>query len=560
MADFAIRNALIVDGTGKPGFYGSVAVKGDKIVEVGTITSPGSACIDAEGLVLVPGIIDSHTHFDAQITWDPMVSPSVAHGVTTVLIGNCGFTIAPCKPEHRDITMRNLVRVEGMSLKAMELGIDWAFESFPDYLNLLESKGVGPNVGAFVGHSSVRTYVMGEEAAHRSATDVEVSSMKEIVAKALRAGAVGFATSTSPSHNGADGHPMPSRLADKNELRQLAGVLGEQHKGVFMLTKGGSTPIQFLESLAAEIQRPVIVAALLHNSTDPEGVFRDLSQINDARSRNNILWGQVSCCPLSTEFTLKAPYPFEGLSAWQPAMQADSEVHYKKLLSNESFRSNIRNELTQPAAVRLFNGEWDKLKVLEVIQDSNRSFEDRSIAEITQKSGEDPLDFLLNLSLQENLETTFLSVLLNSDENAVTRLLTHPYSSIALSDAGAHLTFFCDAGFGLHLLGYWVRDRQIMSLEEGVYRLTGQPTQIYGMPGRGCIAPGAYADLLLFDPEQVGRSRARRTNDLPGGQRRLTTDPQGVHGVWINGTQVWNDAGPVDIDHYPGQILRRYDS
>ena len=372
-----------------------------------------------------------------------------------------------------------------MSLKAMELGIDWAFESFQDYLNLLESKGVGPNVGAFVGHSSVRTYVMGEEAAHRPATEAEVSSMKEIVAKALRAGAVGFATSTSPSHNGADGHPMPSRLADKNELRQLAGVLGEQHKGVFMLTKGGSTPIPFLESLAAEIQRPVIVAALLHNSTDPEGVFRDLSQINDARSRNNILWGQVSCCPLSTEFTLKAPYPFEGLSAWKPAMQADSEVHYKKLLSNESFRSNIRNELTQPAAVRLFNGEWDKLKVLEVIQDSNRSFEDRSIAEITQESGEDPLDFLLNLSLQENLETTFLSVLLNSDENAVTRLLTHPYSSIALSDAGAHLTFFCDAGFGLHLLGYWVRDRQIMSLEEGVYRLTGQPAQIYGMPGRG---------------------------------------------------------------------------
>ena len=286
MADFVIRTALILDGTGKPGFYGSGAVKGDQIVEVGTITSPGSVSIDAEGLVLAPGIIDSHTHFDAQITWDPMVSPSISHGVTTILIGNCGFTIAPCKPEHRDVTMRNLVRVEGMSLKAMELGIDWEFESFPEYLNHLESKGVGPNVGAFVGLSSVRTYVMGAAAAHRPATELEVESMREIVANALRVGAVGFATSTSPSHNGADGNPMPSRLADKEELRRLVGVLGEQKKGVFMLTKGAPTPVPFLETLSADTQRPVMIAALLHNSTDPEGVVNDLTQISDARNRN----------------------------------------------------------------------------------------------------------------------------------------------------------------------------------------------------------------------------------------------------------------------------------
>ena len=560
MADFVIRNALILDGTGKPGFYGSVAVKGDQIVEVGTITSPGSVSIDAEGLVLAPGIIDSHTHFDAQITWDPMVSPSISHGVTTILIGNCGFTIAPCKPEHRDVTMRNLVRVEGMSLKAMELGIDWEFESFPEYLNHLESKGVGPNVGAFVGHSSVRTYVMGAEAAHRQATELEVESMREIVANALRVGAVGFATSTSPSHNGADGNPMPSRLADKEELRQLVGVLGEQKKGVFMLTKGAPTPVPFLETLSADTQRPVMIAALLHNSTDPEGVFNDLTQISDARNRNIKLWGQVSCCPLSTEFTLKAPYPFEGLSAWQPAMQADSEECYRKLLLDPSFRSSIRSELTQPAAVRLFNGEWEKLKVLEVIHDKNRRFEGKSILEITNKTGEDPLDFLLNLSLEEDLGTTFLSVLLNSDEDAVGRLLTHPFSSIALSDAGAHLTFFCDAGFGLHLLGYWIRERQIMSLEEGIHRLTGQPAQIYGIPDRGHIRPGAYADLFLFDPKTVGRSQARRIYDLPGGERRLTTDPQGVHGVWINGTQVSSETGDMEIDRYPGKVLRKFDS
>ena len=560
MTSFVIQNALIVDGTGKPGFLGSVAVEDDQIVEVGSITSPGDVIIDAEGLVLAPGIIDSHTHFDAQITWDPMVSPSISHGVTTVLIGNCGFTIAPCKPEHRDVTMRNLVRVEGMSLKAMELGIDWEFESFPEYLNHLESKGVGPNVGAFVGHSSIRTHVMGAEAAHRQATEVEIDSMCEIVAGGLEAGAVGFATSTSPSHNGADGYPMPSRLADKEELRRLVGVLGKLRKGVFMLTKGGPTPIPFLEELAAETRRPVMVAALLHNSTDPEGVFSDLSQISDARNRKIPVWGQVSCCPLSTEFTLKAPYPFEGLSAWQPAMRADSEDCYKKLLSDPSFRSNIRSELTQPAAVRLFNGEWEKLKVLEVTHENNRHFEGKSILEITDESGEDPLDFLLNLSLEEDLGTTFLSVLLNSDEEAVGRLLVHPFSSIALSDAGAHLTFFCDAGFGLHLLGHWVRERQIMSLEEGIHRLTGQPAQIYGIPGRGHIRPGAYADLFLFDPKTVGRSQARRVYDLPGCEPRLTTSPQGVHGVWINGIQVSCETGDIEVDRYPGQVLRQFDS
>ena len=208
----------------------------------------------------------------------------------------------------------------------------------------------------------------------------------------------------------------------------------------------------------------------------------------------------------------------------------------------------------------MFNGEWEKLKVLEVIRGENRRFEGKSVLEITNETGEDPLDFLLNLSLEEDLGTTFLSVLLNSDEDAVGRLLTHPFSSIALSDAGAHLTFFCDAGFGLHLLGYWIRERQIMSLEEVIHRLTGQPAQIYGIPDRGCIRPGAYADLFLFDPKTVGRSQARRVYDVPGGERRLTTDPQGVYGGWINGTQVSSETGAMEIDRYPGQVLRKFDS
>ncbi|MDP7453548.1 MAG: amidohydrolase family protein, partial [Arenicellales bacterium] len=401
-------------------------------------------------------------------------------------------------------------------------------------------------------------HVLGDDASLRSATEDEVEAMRCLVDEAMAAGAVGFSTSTSPSHNGADGNPMPSRLATERELKSLVGVLGARGKGVFMLTKGSSTPVPFLETLAEEIKRPVVIAALLHNSTDPEGVFRDFECIEAARSRNNLLWGQVSCCPLSTEFTLRAPYPFEGIAAWKPAMQAASDEDYRQLLRDQTFRDSVRAELTRPAAVRLFNGEWDKLKVLEVSRPSHQYLEGQSLASLARSSGQDPLDLMLNLALEEDLETTFLSVLLNADEAAVSKLLTHEYSAIALSDAGAHLTFFCDAGFGLHLLGHWVRDRKIMSLEQAIYRLTGQPSQIYGIVERGYIKQGAFADLMLFDPATVGRSPARRVSDLPAGERRLTTDPLGVHGVWVNGTRIVDEGGLIGDAGRPGQVLRHF--
>ncbi|MDH3414003.1 MAG: amidohydrolase family protein, partial [Gammaproteobacteria bacterium] len=246
MHDLVINNAKICDGLGTPMTPGSLAVRGDRIAAIGDEVGPGRQVVDAEGLVLAPGIIDTHTHYDAQITWDPMMDPSPSHGVTTVVIGNCGFTIAPCKPEDRDLTMRNLVRVEGMSIEALRAGINWGFESFPEYLRLLESRGVGPNVAAFVGHSSVRTFVMGEDAPKRAASDTEVRRMESIVREAMNCGAVGFATSTSPSHNGASGEPMPSRLADKREMDALVGVLAEFGRGVFMLTKGGGTSVEYL--------------------------------------------------------------------------------------------------------------------------------------------------------------------------------------------------------------------------------------------------------------------------------------------------------------------------
>jgi N-acyl-D-aspartate/D-glutamate deacylase len=535
---------------------GTLAVRGDRIAAIGDDVGPGRQVVDADGLVLAPGIIDTHTHYDAQITWDPMVDPSPGHGVTTVVVGNCGFTIAPCRPEDRDLTMRNLVRVEGMSLDALRAGIHWGFESFPQYLGMLESRGVGPNVAAFIGHSSVRTFVMGEDAPRRAASDEEVARMQAVVREAMGCGAVGFATSTSPSHNGASGEPMPSRLADEREMGALAGVLAESGRGVFMLTKGGATTVEYLESLAAASGRPVVIAALLHNSTRPGAVFDDLARISEAQSRGRRLFGQVSCCPLTMEFTLEAPYPFEGIASWRPAMDAGARL--ESLLGDAGFRARVRGDLEHPVAVRLFNGEWDKLKVVEVVKSENRRFEGRSVKDAAEDAGADPLDWLLDLSLDEGLKTTFAAVLLNSDEEAVGRLLTDPFSSIALSDAGAHLTFFCDAGYGLHLLGHWVRERSLMPLEEAVRRLTSQPAGIFGIRDRGRLSQGAFADLLLFDPARVGRGPARRVFDLPGGARRLTTDALGVHGVWVNGARIVDESGLSANGALPGMLLKNF--
>lgn len=557
MHDLAIRNALILDGDGGPGFRGDVAVEGDRIVAVGADVGAARENIDADGLAVMPGIIDSHTHYDAQVTWDSGLVPSPELGVTTAIFGNCGFAIAPCRPGDRELTMRNLTHVEGMSLDVLREGIRWDFQTFPEYLDQIEKQGTVPNVAAFVGHSAVRTWVMGADAHKRAATADEVARMRAVVLEAMQAGAAGFATSTAPQHNGEAGIPMPSRLAEEEELRALTGALGDVGRGVFMLTKGGQTTVPFLEELAAANGRPVMIAALLHNSTNPNVVFDDLAMIGEAQERGRKLYGQVSCCPLTNDFTLLSAYPFEGLSAWLPAMQAEGEA-LKAVYADAEFRARVKQELTVPAPVRLFNGEWDKLDIIEVADPANRACEGRTVADLAREAGKHPLDWMLDFSLSEDLKTIFSAVLLNSDEEAVGRLLNDSNASIALSDAGAHLTFFCDAGFGLHLMGHWVRELNKMSLEKAVWQLTARPADIYGVRERGRLKPGYHADLLLFDPATVGRTGRERVFDLPGGAPRLTTHAVGVHGVWVNGVKVADGDGRIVDSGLPGRLLRDF--
>jgi len=558
MDDLLIHGALVFDGTGAEPSQADVALNDGRIAAVGRhVRRPARRSVDADGLALMPGIIDSHTHFDAQITWDPTLRPSPALGVTTAVIGNCGFTIAPCRPADRELTMRNLTQVEGMSLDALRAGIDWGFETFAEYMAQLRRRGCAINVAAYVGHSSVRTYVMGADAARRAASADEVARMQDIVRDAMRHGAVGFASSTSPAHNGAGGLPMPSRLADDAEMAALVGAMADGGRGVCMLTKGGHTPVPFLESLAAATGRPVMIAALLHNGTNPRAVFDDLDAIAAANARGHRLLGQVSCCPLTMDFTLASPYPVEGLASWKPALGLGGDA-LKARLADRGFRDAVRAELATPTTFRLFNNEWDKVHVVETASPAHARLEQRTIAEIARESGREPLDAMLDLALAEDLKTVFTAQLLNSDEDAVGRMLNHPNSIVSLSDAGAHLTFFNDAGFGLHLLGHWARDRGAMTMQEAVRRLTSHPAAVLGLRGRGLIREGCAADLLLFDPRTVARGPKRRVHDLPAGGARLTTDAIGVHGVWVNGQRVADATGLLAEAPLAGHLLTEF--
>lgn len=556
--DLVIRGADIYDGKGGAPYRGDVAVKDGRIAAVGTVAEKGAEEIDATGLALMPGIIDSHTHFDAQITWDPGCTPSPELGVTSVLIGNCGFTIAPCREPDRDLIMKNLVQVEGMSLDVLRNGIKWNFETFPQYLDMLETQGSVMNVGAFLGHSSIRTYVMGPAATERAANDDEISEMADLVRAGMKAGAVGFATSTAPQHNGWGGIPMPSRLAEREELETLVTAMGEDGRGVFMLTKGNTTDVPYLETVAAKAGRPVMIAALLHNPTNPEGTFNDLAAVAAARANGHELWGQVSCCPLYMDFSLKSAYPMEGLNAWKPAMEATGEA-LKAVYDSPEFRQAVKDELAGPAGVRLFNGEWHKLEVTETAKPENKAYDQKKVQDLADAAGKHPLDWMLDLAISEDLETLFMAELLNTDEDAVGRMMADPNASVALSDAGAHLTFFCDAGFGLHLMGHWSRELGKLTLEQATHELTAKPAAIYRIPERGEIKEGYHADLLLFDPATVGRGPKRRVFDLPGGAPRLTTDAVGVHGVWVNGTQVADAKGATQAG-LPGKLLRSFGS
>src|SRR6266850_967657 len=542
MLDLLVRGASIIDGTGRPAFHGDVGVLQGKVVEVGQARSAARQVVDCAGLALMPGIVDVHTHYDAQITWDPTLSPSVSLGVTTAIMGNCGFGIAPCPAELRETMVKNLSVVEGMDLAALLQGTRWNFESFGEYLDALERVRPHANVGVLAGHSTIRTAVMGEAASTRAQpTHDELATMKAMVREAMRAGAAGFASSFSPNHSGWGGKPMPSTIASDAELKALAGVLGEERKGIFVMATGPRGTPELMESIAAETGRPTFMVTVLtmFNRADPGRALQYYERCAQAMARGHEVSIHTSCQPLSFDFTLREPYILYSHDAFDAVRAAPPEARvgiYRDPAFRERFRQNLRN----PKSGILFYGDWSQVELDGV--------------PVTRLSA-DPLEFVLDLPLDAQL----VAKLYQNDDAGVAPLLKHPAGVVALSDAGAHLIYFCDAGFGLHFLAHWVRETRTFTLEEGVRRLTSDPARRYRIPRRGQIAPGYHADLLLFEPRRVGVSKLRRVNDLPGGGQRMLRDPEGVRGVWVNGVEVFDGSRYTALDSGAGRVLRRFD-
>ncbi|MBM3517360.1 MAG: amidohydrolase family protein [Alphaproteobacteria bacterium] len=558
MFDLVIRRARLVDGLGGPARRADLGVRGERIAEIGDLKGAAARqVVDAGGLCLAPGIVDLHTHYDAQLTWDPTASPSPALGVTTVVMGNCGFGIAPCPPAAREAMIANLSVVEGMDLGALRAGVDWSFESFPEYLALLRRRGSYPNVAVLMGHSALRTAVMGAVAAERAEpTAAELAAMRRILAEGMAAGAIGFASSFSPNHIGWGGVPMPSTLASEAELGALLAVLGEAGRGVFQMAVGARMTVPKLEALAAATGRPMFLIATLamHNEAMPGRALAMLDSCAAAQGRGHEVWVQVTCQPLAFDFTPANPYPFYSHDAFAGIRAAGAE-RLRAAYADGAFRERFRADLRAPKPGVMFFGRWDRVEVAIPARPENAGLEGRSIADIAAEQGQDPVDCYCDLALDEDLRTVVLARLLNVATEGVEPLLRHRAGVIALSDAGAHIVHMCDAGYALHFLGHWVRERGAMDLAEGVRRLTSHPAALYRIPDRGVLRPGAFADLLLFDPDRIGVTKPRRVRDLPGGAMRTLRDPLGVHGVWVNGTHVFDGADYVPHAHAPGHLL-----
>ncbi|CAB4955131.1 unannotated protein [freshwater metagenome] len=554
-ADIVIRDGLIVDGTGTEGYHADISVSGGVISEIGNGLK-GNREIDASGQVVSPGFIDIHTHYDAQVFWDPALTPSSHHGVTSVIAGNCGFSIAPCLPEHRSLLGRTLQHVEDMNLATLEAGIPWDFETFAQYMDSVERRGVGINFGCYVGHTAVRLNAMGDEGYERETpTEQELRAMQILVDDALRSGAMGFASSSSATHSGDGGRPVPSRLADLAEFESLLAPLRDQNKGVIATLPGERVKHADLYALQRRIGRPLTWTALLTVKGFPyhEQVIED----NDAaHAAGGEVWPQISVRPLVFQMNLREPFTFNMAPAFRDLMAQPDAVRLDKF-ADHSWRRMALEDLTNRTAIRL---RWESLSVAESA--SRPELAGKSIVDEAASAGCSPLDFMLDLSIADSLETRFNSVLANDDEDAIAWLLQRDGVLLGLMDSGAHVSQLCDACMPTDLLGKWVRDRGVITLERAIHKLTGEPARVFGLDGqagRGLLKVGMAADITVFNPDTVAPGPLRRVSDFPANGERLTADaPVGMNHILVNGSPIRSDGMPVQeaLDAMPGKVLR----
>ncbi len=553
--DILIKNGRIIDGTGAPAFTGNVAITDGKIAQVGAVDGPAKEVVDASDCVVAPGFIDPHTHYDAQICWDGAVTPSSWHGVTSVIMGNCGVGIAPCLPESREIAMRDLVNVEAIPYDVLEAGITWDWESFPDYMNAAERRNPSVNLGFLAPLTPFRHFVMGEESMERAATAEETARIKALLGEALDAGAYGWSSTILNQHLGYQGRPLACRMASDDELRAYSRLLKEKGKGAIEVALTRQVGVleqaqcDVLDLLLEESGRPVTFIALFDRDDISEAVRDTLK-----RSAPQLAKGarpQTSPLPLTREINMRSPFSFAAFPSWKRVFADKSDTAMRAVYGDKAFRDQFREELKNP----LNFGDFNRIVMHETGSEALKNFEGQSVADIAKAQGKDEVDTFLDLTIEDNLDVEFTMASYNTRVDRMAELLNDPRILIGLGDGGAHVDMLCDSGYPTYLLGTWVRERGVLPLEQAVQRLTSDPADFFGITDRGRLAVGMAADVTIFDPEGIGSSnRGERRFDLPGGAKRMVMPSKGVETTIVNGALTY--SGGEIVGGSSGKVLR----
>jgi N-acyl-D-aspartate/D-glutamate deacylase len=560
MYDLILKGGRIYDGSGLPSFNGDVAIQDGKILAIGRINESADRVIDVGGLAIAPGIIDFHTHFDAQLWWDPLASSSNEHGVTTVVTGNCGLTLAPCKPESRDALIGTFVRVEAMPRASLEAGIPWQWTTQDEYLNALERQPLGLNVATLIGHCAVRQHAMGEASVEREANDSEIAAMEELVRLGMAAGAFGFSTNSNQSHYREDGKPVASRFSSLEEIARLCRVVGESQRGLVQFTHGAfATPehvahiSQWYDTILQETRRPLIGESIRHRWSEPELWRKQLNDVEARARQGYAAYAMTSTRRSMRRWTLKDGSRLDIIPAWKK-LSALPIAERMESLRDAAVRNELAQETVNGNPID-FSRRWELIAVNKAGRKENMKLEGKSIAELAAAQNKSSIDAMLDLALAEDLETTFEDSTTQGDERAVNEIFSNPNVLLGQSDAGAHVASG-NPGFGYAtlMLAYWVRERQLMTLEDAIKKLTFLPASIFGIHDRGLLRRGLAADIFVFDPVKIDLAAPQKVTDLPEGAPRFTQGAKGIHYAIVNGKVLMDNGAHTGA--YPGRVLR----
>ena len=555
MLDLLIKNGALVDGTGAPARRADVGIAGGRLAALGRIDEPAKRLIDAAGLVVAPGFIDPHTHYDAQICWDGALTPSSWHGVTSVVMGNCGVGIAPCRPAAREIAMRDLVNVEAIPFEVLNAGITWDWETFPQYMAAAARRAPALNLAFLAPLTPLRHYVMGEASLERAATGAEIADIAKLLAEAMDAGAFGFSSTLLNQHLGYQGRPLACRNASREELKAYCNVLRSRGKGAieFAMTRQigvmDEPELELLDFMLAESRRPITFIAMFDRDDLPDAVATSLRKAAPHIARG--ARPQTSPLPLTREINMRNPFSFAAFPSWKRVFVDKSKPAQAAVYRDPTFRAAFREDLKRPASF----GNWERITVHEVRSPELKQLEGRTVADIAAERGVDGVDAFLDITLADDLDNEFTLQSFNTRVDRMTEILRNRDILLGLGDGGAHLDMLCDSGYPTYVLGTWVRERGALTLEEAVRRMTSDPADFFGIRDRGRLAPGLAADLTIFDPRTVGSAgRPERRYDLPGGAKRMVMRSQGVEYTLVNGALTWERGSLTEAA--AGQVLR----